>query len=324
MTFATVLLFWTVSSEAWTSVGWQIGQDEAAQHFALSGVWVIFGAVLMAIGVARDVGSLRWAALALFAVTAIKIFGADPPLSDPDYAPLINPHAGPLLAITVLLYTAGQHMALSIVWLIFGATMLIMGLQRRQAALRWLGLVTFGLTAGKVFIVDPDLTASTYQLLANHHAFPLLVIAAMLFLAPHWYRRDLEHVGEGEEMVATAMPFLASVLLWWVLTSEAWYFVDWGLGAEGDAQQYALSAVWTAYGAVLVAIGLIRRNASLRWIGMALLAITIVKVFSLDLRELDIVYKILALLGLGLVLIAVGFGYQRLVRDQAEQGRTED
>jgi len=374
VTFATVLLFWTVSSEAWTSVGWQIGQDEAAQHFALSGVWVIFGAVLMAIGVARDVGSLRWAALALFAVTAIKIFGADPPLSDPDYAPLINPHAGPLLAITVLLYTAGawyarkkdaddpertvgtalvvaatglllwvasseawlflgwrttagvagQHMALSIVWLIFGATMLIMGLQRRQAALRWLGLVTFGLTAGKVFIVDPDLTASTYQLLANHHAFPLLVIAAMLFLAPHWYRRDLEHVGEGEEMVATAMPFLASVLLWWVLTSEAWHFVDWGLGAEGDAQQYALSAVWTAYGAVLVAIGLIRRNASLRWIGMALLAITIVKVFSLDLRELDIVYKILALLGLGLVLIAVGFGYQRLVRDQAEQGRTED
>ena len=184
--------------------------------------------------------------------------------------------------------------------------------------------MALGLTAGKVFIVDPNLTRSTYQLLANHHAFPLLVIAAMLFLAPHWYRRHSGRVGEGEEMLATAMPFLASVLLWWILTSEAWYFVDWVLDAGEDAQQYALSAVWTAYGAVLVAVGLIRRNASLRWIGMALLAITIVKVFFLDLRELDIVYKILALLGLGLVLIVVGFGYQRLVRDQAEQGRTED
>ncbi len=40
--------------------------------------------------------------------------------------------------------------------------------------------------------------------------------------------------------VAAAMPFLASVLLWWVLTSEAWYFVDWGLKAGEDAQQYAL------------------------------------------------------------------------------------
>ncbi len=371
---ATGLLLWVASAEAWRFTGWSLGQAEAAQHFALSGVWVIFGAVLMTIGMARDVASLRWAALAVFAVTAIKTFGADPPLSELDYAPLINPHAAPLLAITVLLYAvaawyarkkdtndpertvgttlvvaatglllwvasseawlflgwrttagvAGQHMALSMVWLIFGATMLIMGLQRRQAALRWVGLVAFGLTAGKVFIVDPNLTRSTYQLLANHHAFPLLVIAAMLFLASHWYRRNLQHVGEEEEMVASAMPFLASVLLWWVLTSEAWYFVDWGLNAGEDAQQYALSAVWTAYGAVLIAVGLIRRNASLRWIGMALLAITIVKVFFLDLRELDIVYKILALLGLGLVLIVVGFGYQRLVRDQAEQGRTED
>jgi len=57
---------------------------------------------------------------------------------------------------------------------------------------------------------------------------------------------------------------------------------------------------------------------------MALLAITIVKVFFLDLCELNIVYKILALLGLRLILIVVGFGYQRLVRDQAEQGITED
>ena len=39
-------------------------------------------------------------------------------------------------------------MALSMVWLIFGSTMLIMGLQRRQAALRWVGLVALGLTAG--------------------------------------------------------------------------------------------------------------------------------------------------------------------------------
>jgi len=365
---ATGLLLWVASSEAWRFTDWQLGHGAAAQHLALSAVWVIFGAVLLSLGTKRDSAPLRWAALALFAATTIKIFAGDPPLGELDYVPLANPHAGPLLAITLLLFVtaawyarkkdaddverttgtalvvaatglllwvasseawlflgwrtsagvAGQQMGLSMVWLIFGSTMLIMGLRPNGVALRWLGFAALGLTAGKVFVVDPNLTQSTYQLLANHHAFPLLVIAAMLYLASHWYRRNLEHVGEAEEMVAMTVPYLASLLLWWVLTSEAWYFVDWVLEAGRDAQQYALSTVWTAYGAVLITVGLMRRNAPLRWIAMGLLAVVILKVFLLDLRALDTFYRILAFLGLGVVLIAVGFGYQRLVRDLEE------
>ncbi|MEA3400157.1 MAG: DUF2339 domain-containing protein [Armatimonadota bacterium] len=371
LAFATVLLVWICSSEAWCYVGWQLGMDRAAQHFALSGVWVIFGAALMVIGTARNIVALRWAALGLWGVTVLKIFAGEPPLET--YLPLINAHAAPLLAIAALLYAlgawyartdhvsdserdvgtavvvvatglllwvasseawlylgwqtdagrAGQQMALSMIWVIFGSVMLVMGLQRNSAALRWVGLAALGLVAGKVFLVDPGLTPETYRLLANHYAFPLLVITAMLYLASHWYRRNLEHVGEEEEIVAGAIPYLASVLLWWVLTWEAWHFAGWTLGAEGDPQQYALSAVWTVYGAALITFGLLRSNAPIRWIGMGLLAITVLKVFLLDMRALDIFYRILALLGIGIALIAVGFGYQRLVREEVEQTDAE-
>jgi len=219
---------------------------------------------------------------------------------------------------------AGQCMALSMVWLIFGSAMLVMGLQRDSVALRAVGLVALALVTAKVLLVDPDLTDETYRLLANHYAFPLLLIAAMLYLASHWYRRNVDYVGAGEEMVAGAMPYVASVLLWWVLTTEAWHFVEWALGAGGDAQQYALSAVWTVYGAALISVGLVRRNPPLRWMAMGLLAITVVKVFFLDLRALELFYRILALLGLGVALIGVGFGYQRLVREQAEPTEGEE
>jgi len=138
-------------------------------------------------------------------------------------------------------------------------------------------------------------------------------------VAAWWYGRHVGAGDEGEVGLGRALPVWAGTLLWWVLTSEAWHYVGWSLGAPGDPQQYALSALWTLYGAVLVAIGLAARNASLRWTAIALLGVTVGKVFFLDLAGLDIVYRILALLGLGAALIAVGFGYQRLVREQARQ-----
>ncbi len=363
------LLLWVASSEAWHSTGLTLSYGEEAQWFALSAVWVVFGAVLLGLGVARDNAAQRWAGLALFAVTTIKIFAKDLSLlEEPSYVLLLNPHAGPLLVITVLLYLAaawyarkgdtddperttgsalviaatglllwiassevcryldwrtgaglaGQQMGLSMVWVIFGATMVVMGLQRNSAGLRWLGFVALVVTAGKVLWVDENLTQSNYRLLANHHAFPLLIIVAMLYLASHWYRRNLESVGEDEEMAAAAIPYVASLLLLWVLSIEALRFTEWQLGAGEDAALYALSAVWTVYGAVLVAFGLLRRNAPIRWIGMGLLAITILKVFLWDMSELDPIWRILAFLGLGVVLIAVGFGYQRLVRELEE------
>ncbi|MFO7946038.1 MAG: DUF2339 domain-containing protein [Armatimonadota bacterium] len=215
----------------------------------------------------------------------------------------------------------GEHMALSTIWVLFGATMLVAGLQRGKETYRAIGFAALGITAGKVLVYDhfdAPLREATYRLLANHFAFPLLLIVAVLFVASHWYRRHRDEISNDEGALASAVPYIACALLWWVLTLESINFVRWDLQASGDAQNYALSATWTAYGAILVAVGIIRRNASLRWIGIGLLGITVVKVFFLDLAALETIFKILALLGIGIVLIAIGFGYQYLVRDQEQ------
>jgi uncharacterized membrane protein len=214
-----------------------------------------------------------------------------------------------------------QHMALSMVWLIFAAVMLLLGTARRSAALRWVGLVAVALIAAKVLTLDHAnlrLPESAYYLLVNPHAFPLIIVAGILFLVSRWYRRNPDDASPEEGALGRAMPVLAGILLWWVFTWEAWYFVDETLRMARGAQWYALSAVWTVYGAILIAMGIVFRNAAIRWTAMALLAITIVKVFILDMSGLQPVFRILALVGLGLALIAVGFGYQRLVREHTE------
>jgi len=80
---------------------------------------------------------------------------------------------------------------------------------------------------------------------------------------------------------------------------------------RGLAQQLALSLLWVAYAVVLLIVGMIRKSASVRWQGLALLFAAILKVFFLDLSFLTRFYRIISFFILGLVLLLVSFFYQK-------------
>jgi uncharacterized membrane protein len=65
------------------------------------------------------------------------------------------------------------------------------------------------------------------------------------------------------------------------------------------------------FGSILLATGFWRRSAFLRWQALLLLAITIGKVFVSDMGDLSQGYRILSFMGLGALLLAVSFVYQR-------------
>ena len=75
--------------------------------------------------------------------------------------------------------------------------------------------------------------------------------------------------------------------------------------------QFTYSAFFMAFGAALLAIGFWRRSPFLRWQALVLLAISIAKVFLFDISSLSEGYRILSFLGLGALLLAVSFVYQR-------------
>ena len=77
------------------------------------------------------------------------------------------------------------------------------------------------------------------------------------------------------------------------------------------ARDFTYSALWMAYGAMLMVIGFWRQSAFVRWQALALIAVTVVKVFVYDTSQLDHVYRILSFIALGILLLAVSFAYQR-------------
>ena len=77
------------------------------------------------------------------------------------------------------------------------------------------------------------------------------------------------------------------------------------------ARDFSYSALWMAYGAMLMIIGFLRRSAFVRWQALILIAITIVKVFVYDVSQLDRAYRIVSFIVLGALLLAISFVYQR-------------
>jgi len=76
--------------------------------------------------------------------------------------------------------------------------------------------------------------------------------------------------------------------------------------------QVALSAFWAIVGLVAIVVGLVRDARELRYGGLALLGIGVVKVFAYDLSELEQLYRVLSFMGVGVVLLGGAYAYQRV------------
>ena len=95
-----------------------------------------------------------------------------------------------------------------------------------------------------------------------------------------------------------------------------WWYRSWrgDIALMHDYHMYAqftYSAFFMAFGAVLLSLGFWRQSAFLRWQGLLLLAVAISKVFLIDVTALSQGFRIISFLGLGALLLAVSFVYQR-------------
>jgi uncharacterized membrane protein len=88
-------------------------------------------------------------------------------------------------------------------------------------------------------------------------------------------------------------------------------------GVTSDAEQYTYSAVWLVFGVALLAAGIFLRSLPLRAASAAVVVLTVLKVFLIDMSDLTGIYRALSFLGLGAVLIGIGWFYQRLLFPKA-------
>jgi len=209
---------------------------------------------------------------------------------------------------------------ITIGWLTEGAALLWVSSRTRSVLLRVLALICLGLALCALLVLNPS--AIVVPVFNQRFATYLVAVAVFAFVA--WLARKSAGGAASDfdrawpPIAATAVLIINALIL--VAVSNEIHTYWWGSGWRGGYAQYTLyrmyaqfsySAFFMLFGAILLALGFSKHSAFLRWQALVLLAVSIAKVFLVDVSELSQGYRILSFLGLGALLLGVSFVYQR-------------
>lgn len=89
-----------------------------------------------------------------------------------------------------------------------------------------------------------------------------------------------------------------------------------------DSEQYTYSVAWLIFGVALLAVGVVMNSQRARLASSIVIGLTVLKAFLIDMSALEGAYRALSFMCLGLVLVAIGWLYQRILFSRRAQPAT--
>ena len=213
-----------------------------------------------------------------------------------------------LLSIAIALQFDGP--AVTIGWASEGAVIIALGLRERRDWLRAAGVVLFAIAIGRAMSLLASERAVGEGVLLNPHAACAAAIAALSYILAWLHYHDAE--APDRDVAIGAGLVTAQVVTLALLTSEINAY--WALREGLFARELTVSVTWGVYATVLIVIGLGRNYAPIRYFAILVFGVTIFKVFALDMAELDRIYRVSSVIGLGILLLLTSYLYNRSKR----------
>ena len=221
-------------------------------------------------------------------------------------------------------------------WALEGVALLVLWKGLDHAGLKHvgavhLGVVTLRLVANpSVLDYHPRASLPIFNWLAYTYWIPALALLGAWSLLRGLEGRRMRswelavNPGRAEVgAIATAAAAVVVVFLWINLTVFDAFSTGRDLAiavVRLPARDLTLSLAWALYALVLLAVGMIRKSAALRWTSLVLMIITVGKAFLYDLANLEDLYRVASLVGLAFSLILISLAYQRFVFGKRVEG----
>lgn len=217
--------------------------------------------------------------------------------------------AATLLAIAAAIGLDGSWPIVA--WSAQAASLVWLATRLGNGAMRIGGLALFAVAA-LVWGLDPDLqSAAPFTPLLNERTLTAAALIGFMY-ASGWFLRAASASRQRHERAGLFVAASAVTVIAMTLDIRDYWFGQFAQGQDAVlARELMLSAAWAVYGGVLVAIGMRYRYPPVRYFAIGLFGVTIAKVFAVDVQELDGIYRVVAFLAVGGVLLLASFLYQR-------------
>jgi len=220
-------------------------------------------------------------------------------------------HSG--LAEVALQVSAGLAIAIGLEWLRVRTGSVVYDVGARIIAGMTLVAIVIGLGfAENPLVTDEPVGGPFLNLILLGYGLPA-VLAIVLALVARRTRSISYRAVSAAASVALALAYL---------TLQVVRFYHGPVLTAGDVtnpEQYTFSAVWLGFGVLLLLAGLLLDSKPARLASGAVIMLTVAKVFLVDMSDLTGIWRALSFIGLGLVLVGIGYLYQHLLFPPAVQ-----
>jgi uncharacterized membrane protein len=228
-----------------------------------------------------------------------------------------------LTCLTIAIPVQLKQNWITVGWSVEAAVLTWVGFQLDSSKTRRAALLIVTMVVFRLLFLDSSFNwafADDFTFLFNKRGMAFSAGILSLFAMAYLYHRNREKLEDIERWLTGGLFIGANLLVLFFLTTEISSSFEASYYRESDYQlkrvirsrmQLSISALWGFYSIVLVTVGILRRVQPLRLLAILLFAATILKVFFVDLGEMEKIYRIIASIGLGVILLAVSMMYQR-------------
>ncbi len=196
---------------------------------------------------------------------------------------------------------------ITMAWSLEAAALIWIGARVANRRLTQAGTAIFVLVMCRLLLVDAWIypTVNEYAALINARFLTFLIATVCLWLAARWVERPVE--------LRLICYFSGHFLLLWTLTQE---MLGWaGRSASPNnlisVETISISILYAVYAVALVSLGVGTRTAVNRIAGLGLIGVVVLKLYLFDVWQLSRVYRTLAFVALGVLLLSTSFLYSR-------------
>jgi uncharacterized membrane protein len=223
-------------------------------------------------------------------------------------------HPGDLDALDVMFAEWGAY---TVVWLLYGLALFALHAQTGRRIHMLAGASAGLLALGQGLLIQVLFGNPLFHahevgstLIFNRLLFVYGLPALLALLLAKWFERL------SLKLPALAAGSMALLFAWCTLTLEIRQAFQGSLlngGSTSNAELYTYSLVWVLFAIALLVAGIATRGVVLRYGSALVMALAVGKVFLVDTAQLEDLYRVFSLFGLGATLMLLAFLYQKFV-----------